>query len=149
MRLAAVQVAIFFILGAATLTLTLWERHVWERSGELSQRLTAFEPGPAEVAARVRAERDAADYLDSFLAGITAVPFGGEWLPYILDTVPADARLTGLDYRDGELLLTGEVTGIAIAETHRTNLTELFEYVRLGRISFSDGLYRYELWARP
>jgi len=149
-RLATIQVAIFFVAAALILVVVLWERSVWERSVELTQRLEIFLPEAAEAAARVQMERVAANYLDALLAEIIAVPFNAEWLPYILHTVPSGASLAGLDYRDGLLMLTGVVSDIAAVETHRANMAEIFNYVSLGRVfMISGGQYTYELvaWA--
>jgi len=147
-KMATAQVVIFFVLGTIMLVVSLWGQHTWTRSAELDLRLAAFAPGPAEAATRVQSERVAAGYLEAFLSNIVAVPFNRLWVAKILGTVPQGASLSRLEYREGELLVIGEVSDIAVVEVHRANMVEIFNYVRLGRIILiGEGLYSYELWA--
>ncbi|MCL2841255.1 MAG: hypothetical protein FWE05_10840 [Defluviitaleaceae bacterium] len=149
-RMATAQVAIFFILGTIMLIATTFEQHVQMRSDELEQRLLAFSPEAAEAAAKVYAQRATAERLDTILRVISPVPFHGDWLPYILQTVPANASIIALHYRDGELVLTGTVSNISAIETHRINMQAqaLFSDVRLGSVTLTaDVQYRYEIIA--
>jgi len=143
--LVTVQVAIFLFLGTITLLVVHMGQQVWIRSEELTNRLAVFDLSPSEIAARVREERFAAEYMDALFTGM---PFNRQWVSDILATVPQGANLIRLDYREGELLLIGEILDLAIVESHRANMAEIFNYVRLGRISLIDeGLYSYEIWA--
>jgi len=149
MLLATVQVAIFFVLGLLASTITRQEQRAWERSHELTMYLAAFDSSPAEVAAMLNAARSGAAYLDAFIDGATQTVFNRLWLLEILNTIPYGAQLTSLDYRDGQLLLMGEVSELTVIELHRANMYEIFPDVRLGRITHAgDSLYSYELRAR-
>ena len=143
MLLAAVQVAIFLVVGAAAVTVTRWEQQARIRSDELAVRLVAFSPTHADTAAMLHTARARADQLEAFIRGVAPVPFDNRWLKEILYTIPHGASLARLDYRDGELLLTGEVSDLSLVEVHRAAMAGVFEGVRshCGKYFSSHAIY--------
>ena len=146
-QLAAAQVAIFLCLAAMAVALNLLERQAWDESHRLAMQVYTLRHGPAVTAAayvqditrRVAAE-------GFFLEANAPADFDPQWLTAIMSS--DNGYMTTWDYSRGAIMLTGIVEDISKIETHRQSLleTEIFQYVRIGRVALQDGdRFFYEL----
>lgn len=144
--LAVVQIAVIFALSGTALLLHTLEQRAWAHARELSERVAAFAPAPAELAEALQAARVEAVYIEQFLEN---VPGYMDISPVekILEATPVGATLLRVDYTGQDFLLIGTTDDINIIETHRTNLSQFF-YVTPGRITRTDETYTYEIRVR-
>jgi len=145
MRLATVQVAIFFILAAVVYGVSVWERYVWVRSAQLNILLAEFDYAPREIAEQLQAAISAAAYLDEF----SELSMPAFWTREVLNTIPNNVRLVRLNYFENELLIVVETPYLTAIGEHMAKLAEAFNSVRLGQIAGGEsGEFTYELWVR-
>ncbi|MCL2199484.1 MAG: hypothetical protein FWB80_11220 [Defluviitaleaceae bacterium] len=139
--LALVQIAIFLLLGLFVLHVNAQTERTREHSRTLSEKISALDEAPTKAAEELRTLRE----LYAYISEITGTDFNSEWLDFITFSLPINAELSRIDYSNGELILLATTDDLTVAGQHRENLTVLFEYVTLVRITRTDGLYVYEI----
>ncbi|MCL2387775.1 MAG: hypothetical protein FWC89_09555 [Defluviitaleaceae bacterium] len=146
--LAVAQTAIFLILAAITIFLLEQNQQAQAATQELTSRLTAFTSSPAEAAEALQAARAQANQTEELRTAALPPQIIREWLTIITQATPENATLTQIDYNQQELLIIATATNINTIETHRANLSHLFQNVRQGRITrVQEGEYTYEIRA--
>jgi hypothetical protein len=143
--LAFTQVAIFLALAAVFLFINTWEQRTEENSVQLSIGLAAFTPYAAEAAEALHQARLTAAEEDILLEMLPAT-FSKSYLFALPEATPESSFLFHISYRNNEILLTATTHYLDAAETHRTNLSQIFTNVWTGIITrVAEHTYHYEL----
>ena len=137
------QIMVLLIVAAGFFVLLLREQRATENILMLNTSLAAFDPAPAEVAARLDAARSIVAYIEELM--YATPPFRQEWLEIVAESVPEGAEIIGMDFRGQSLSLSGTAASIELIEQHRLGLGLYFSYVRSGGIARTDYGYTYEL----
>ena len=151
--IATAQVAIFLLSGVLMFVFAFWETRVWDRVNVLYASVSAFENDarPAEIAAELAIVRAEAAQMAEFHRVHFPEIFESRWFDAVMESVPEGAAVVRMDYRNGEIIVIGEVSDIYSVEVHRAGILEtgLFERAGLGRITaMQNGIFNYELRLR-